>query len=157
MAGFSIETVSLSARSSSNSLALGSPLGMPSHLTWTVVAPRIRAMVCCPPIPPSALPTLYLDVCFTECRSNLAPVYKPRGADVWSLGIVLINMYVPYITLILRHIFPSFSRSSRSLLIRSLLGFIIVTPGWTRSRMDAPLLTSIFLTRSTSSCGDSPV
>ena len=33
---------------------------------------------------------------FTECRNNLAPVYKPRAADVWSLGIVLIKMYVTY-------------------------------------------------------------
>ncbi|KDQ57694.1 hypothetical protein JAAARDRAFT_58281 [Jaapia argillacea MUCL 33604] len=27
-----------------------------------------------------------------ECRNNVAPTYLPRGADVWSLGIVLINM-----------------------------------------------------------------
>ncbi|KAL7424196.1 hypothetical protein Q5752_001782 [Cryptotrichosporon argae] len=27
-----------------------------------------------------------------ECRNNLGPTYEPRPADVWSLGIVLINM-----------------------------------------------------------------
>lgn len=27
-----------------------------------------------------------------ECRNNLAPAYAPAPADVWSLGIVLINM-----------------------------------------------------------------
>jgi serine/threonine protein kinase len=36
-----------------------------------------------------------LIMCLTsdiECRNNIAPTYRPRGADVWSLGIVLINM-----------------------------------------------------------------
>ena len=38
---------------------------------------------------------LRLNSCFhAECRNNIAPTYRPREADVWSLGIVLINMYV---------------------------------------------------------------
>ncbi|KIK97620.1 hypothetical protein PAXRUDRAFT_97053, partial [Paxillus rubicundulus Ve08.2h10] len=27
-----------------------------------------------------------------ECRNNVAPTYSPAAVDVWSLGIVLINM-----------------------------------------------------------------
>ena len=36
----------------------------------------------------------FWDGVMTECRNNIHPTYMPRAADVWSLGIVLINMSV---------------------------------------------------------------
>ena len=33
-----------------------------------------------------------LKFCSTECRNNITPSYEPKGADVWSLGIVLLNL-----------------------------------------------------------------
>ena len=39
----------------------------------------------------------------TECRNNIHPTYMPRAADVWSLGIVLINMCVFILIFLLSH------------------------------------------------------
>lgn len=33
-----------------------------------------------------------LTILLAECRNNLMPSYEPKGADVWSLGIVLLNL-----------------------------------------------------------------
>jgi serine/threonine protein kinase len=33
-----------------------------------------------------------IKVWYVECRNNLGPTYCPRGSDIWSLGIILINM-----------------------------------------------------------------
>src|SRR6266478_2962860 len=86
-------------------------------------------------------PRLIATLSFTECRNNVAPVYKPRAADVWSLGIVLINMYVLYVPFATFYFVLLVPGSS---LISILVGFIIAIPGWTRSRMVAPLLINIF-------------
>lgn len=44
-----------------------------------------------------------------ECRNNCAPTYSTRAADVWSLGIVLINMCVSHIPSFLFPTNPLFS------------------------------------------------
>ena len=87
----------------------------------------------------------------------MAPVYRPRAADVWSLGIVLINMYVPYVMFILQHFLLVFSYSAGSSLTHILPGSIIATLGRTQSRVVAPPSISIFPIGPTFSCGDSPV
>lgn len=42
--------------------------------------------------PLRSLRCVILTVTAAECRNNIHPTYSPRAADVWSLGIVLINM-----------------------------------------------------------------
>jgi serine/threonine protein kinase len=39
----------------------------------------------------SCFPSTYFR-CLSECRNELGPNYQPRPADVWSLGVVLLNM-----------------------------------------------------------------
>lgn len=36
--------------------------------------------------------SLMMDLFRAECRNNLQPTYDPRQADVWSLGLVLLNL-----------------------------------------------------------------
>ena len=103
----------MSAKSSSNYPTLACPLAKPFHPTWTAVAPPIYELWFVILFLLLFL-RLIFTLSFTECRNNVAPVYKPRAADVWSLGIVLINMYVLYIPFATIYLFFFWLRDLRS-------------------------------------------
>ena len=105
--------------------------------------------------------SLLIYLLFTECRNNMAPVYKPRAADVWSLGIVLINMYVttghhtcPPATILVSFLFSLLLGFVAYL---SPIGFITTTHGRTPQRANVLLFNCIFQIRPIFLCGDSPV